>query len=94
MTRKFLTIILPMIAPAIVYITWAWFKWRLRKAQAKDATLPHWLELPWSSLVISGIALTVVTMITVAILAPEGTGVNGSAPRLEGGEIIPFSKNE
>ncbi len=94
MTRKFLTIILPLIAPALVYATWAWFSWRVRKAKMADEKAPHWQELPWTPLVASGIALTAVTLIVLAVLAPEGTGSIGQAPHLEGGKVVPFSKGE
>lgn len=94
MTRKFLTIILPLIAPALVYATWVWFSWRVRKAKLADEKAPHWHEFPWAILVASGISLTAVTLIVLAVLAPEGTGGVGQAPHLEGGKVVPFSKGE
>ncbi len=94
MTRKFFTIVLPLIAPFVVYVTWVWFSWRVRKAKMEDASAPNWQELPWAWLSMSGIALCAATLIFLAVLAPEGTESIGQAPRLEGGKIIPFSKGE
>ena len=94
MTRTFLTIVLPLITPAVVYITWVWFSWRVRKARVENEAASGWQDLPWAPLIMSGIALCVVTLIVVALLAPEGTERTGQAPRLEGGKIVPFSKVE
>jgi heme/copper-type cytochrome/quinol oxidase subunit 2 len=94
MMRKFLTIILPLIAPILVYATWAWFSWRVRKAKVADEKAPQWQEFPWTPIVASGIALTAATLVILAVLAPEGINSIGEAPHLEGGKVIPFSKIE
>ena len=94
MTRTFFTIVLPLVTPIIVYITWMWFSWRVRKAKANNEKVSSWQDLPWAHLIMSGIMLSAATLVVVALLAPEGAESTGQAPRLEGGKIIPFSKGD
>lgn len=84
MTRIFLTYILPLLLPTLVYFAWAWLM-RHKTGKGKD----WWQEGPWFWLTIAGFGVLVVVL---AITAATGGGKPGQEyipPRMEDGRIVP-----
>ena len=77
--RVLLTVLLPLLAPAIVYFLYM---------NARGAG-PGAREVPWTWLLIAGGALMVVTLGAVALLGGADPGTPYMPPHMENGEIAP-----
>ena len=63
MLKKFVTIVLPMAAPVLVY--WVYLVLARRKARLKaEDRLPGWQDAPWTWIIVSGVALVGVALVT------------------------------
>lgn len=82
MTRVFLTIVLPLLLPAALYVLWVMITDR---AQITEAAA--WRRLPWAWLVVAGVAMAAAVLVIVV----ETGGGEGSyvAPHLEDGHVVP-----
>lgn|GEM_PF-881669 len=87
--RTVLTIILPLIAPSLVFFIWAWFAKRRAKAEARHQPVPEWQKWPWARLMLAGAILTALTLSAVAMMRDNPLGSRYVPPRLENGELIP-----
>jgi hypothetical protein len=83
-TRIFLTIVLPLVLPAALYVAWAA---SIGRAELTGTANP-WRDMPWTWLLIAGAVLVVMVVIVVVQFggAREGTYV---APHVEKGVIVP-----
>ena len=89
MIRKILTIVIPLLAPTIVYVTYLYFTAKNREAELEGRRLPEWRRWPWHILIPCGAALTA---LTVALLGLPGDEVVPGAyvpPHMEDGKIVP-----
>jgi len=97
--RVFLTVILPLLAPSLLYIAWMLMR-------PGPAPLPGGPQggsgsggrlarlagddVPWVALVATGAVLTAAATLAMYILQPSaGTNAVYTPPRYEGGRIIP-----
>jgi hypothetical protein len=91
MTRIFLTYILPLVLPSLIYVLWIWNARRTHDPDSED-DLPglHRGPLFWS--LVSGFLLMITGLITIALMSgdPPDSGTYQS-PRLEDGKILPPS---
>jgi len=81
MTRLFLTIVVPLIAPGVVYLLWG--------AATGRAVFGTAWTISWPWLLGVGVALTAVTLVVVNVqfgAVPRGTYV---PPRVVGGQVEP-----
>ena len=83
MTRLFLSILLPLLLPTVLYVLWA-----SSLGRAEFAGTANWRSLPWAWLVVAGVALAVVVLFTVVETGGrhDGTYV---PPHLVNGVIVP-----
>ena len=81
--RIFLQVILPLIAPIVIYTTWAYFD---AKRQGKG--LPNWEEGHWFWVILLGVFLSVASLIYFATTG-AGTDTEYQSPRLENGRVVP-----
>lgn len=87
--RTFLTIILPLIAPTLVFLVWRWFAMRRAEAEAHHQPLPAWQSWPWARLSLAGAVLTALTLSAVAMMRDNPIGARYVPPHMENGELIP-----
>lgn len=89
MTRTFLTIVIPFVAPTVAYVIWLYFRQEQADAEAQGRRLPAWQEFPWTWLVSIGAILA----ITAVVLLDATQGVDKNAEyrpaRYEDGKLIP-----
>jgi hypothetical protein len=84
MLRVFLTIVLPLLLPTVLYLLWVSFFGETREGGALPRTATPWIWLAGAGVVLLAIVLVIVT---VSFGEPqEGVYV---APRWEDGRIIP-----
>jgi hypothetical protein len=83
MTRVFLTIILPLLLPAALYVVWAIVTNRIRLAESAA-----WQDLPWTWLAVAGAALTAAVLVFFVHFSDNGEGVY-VPPHVEDGQIVP-----
>ena len=88
MIRQLITIVLPLLTPFVVYYIWLWASRQRTQAESEGRPLPHWQELPWTWLIISGALLTSVVLILTAVIGSEPNGVY-TPPHMENGVIVP-----
>ena len=87
--RAFITYILPLIAPFVLYFFWVVLSNRKKAATEAGAAKPRLADWPWLSLAFAGLALTVVVLIAIAYFGGDEPGGQYQAPRLENGKIVP-----
>lgn len=84
MLREFLTLVVPLLLPTILYLLW------LRAMRwSETGSAIAWHRLPWVWLVLTGVALTALVLFVVTV--GFGTAMPGIyiPPRFENGRIIP-----
>lgn len=89
MTRHFLTILLPFVAPTIAYIVWVYFRQEQEDAEAQGRNLPPWQELPWFWLVSLGSILVIAALIFFGSVDGAATDTEYRPARYEDGKLIP-----
>lgn len=80
--RIALTILLPILLPFIIFILW--------RALGLGKSVPRWFEdLPWVTLLASGIILAGLTLTTWTLLDRAPAGTEYVPPHVEDGKIVP-----
>ncbi len=80
--RIALTILLPILLPFIIFFMW--------RALGLGKSVPQWFEdLPWVTLLTSGVVLAGLTLITWTLLDRAPAGSEYMPPRVEDGMIVP-----
>lgn len=88
--RTFLTIVLPLIAPTIVFLVWSWFAKKRAEAEARHQPIPAWQTWPWARLMLAGAVLTGLTLSGVALFRDAPPGDTRYVPaHMEDGELVP-----
>ncbi len=84
MPREFLTLVVPLLLPTVLYLVW------LRAARWSDAAAATpWHKLPWVWLGLTGVVLTGLVLLVVTVgFGSSATGIY-VPPRLENGKIVP-----
>lgn len=89
MLRMILTMVLPLLAPTIVFyiILRLRAKWRKEDEDATD--VPAYHTWPWIRLVAAGAVLLIVTFVFTGL--PTGENYEGEyvPPHMENGELVP-----
>ena len=82
--RIFITIVLPLFLPTLIYVLWL-----VTVGRAQPAGAGMWRDLPWAWLAAAGVALAAVLLYLVSVHV-ERTG-SGSyvPPRYIDGKIVP-----
>ncbi len=80
--RAALAILLPLLLPLILFVLW--------RALGLGKALPEWFEdLPWVTLLASGVVLAGLTLGTWSLMERAPPGAEYQPPKLEGQEIQP-----
>ena len=87
MMRKFLTILLPLIVPFLLY--WVYLAFARRKAGAAGAPAPGWHEAPWVWIAGAGVALLLISLFVFGITRGVEPGTKLVPPTWVDGEIVP-----
>lgn len=84
MTRVFLTIVLPLLLPTLLYVFWL-----VAVRRAEFAGPEPWRTLPWPWLVAAGVLLTALLLYFVSVRvggSPQGVYV---PPQYIDGRVVP-----
>ncbi|WP_366555560.1 hypothetical protein [Aquibaculum sediminis] len=88
MLKKLLTVVLPLIAPFLVW--WLYLllaRYGARKANEPDP--PGWTRAPWLAMLISAVVLLAASLFWFHAHRGGEAWSDYQAPRLEDGEIVP-----
>jgi uncharacterized OB-fold protein len=84
MLREFLTLVVPLLLPTILYLLW------LRTVRWSEAGgVIAWHKLPWVWLALTGVVLTALVLFVVTVGFGTATPGIYVAPRFENGRIVP-----
>ena len=89
MIRLFLTVVLPLITPTLLYLMWVKIKRHKAKALADGEPLPEWERLPWPWLIGIGCALTVTGLLFVGFPTDHNQDSIYVPPHMEDGVLVP-----
>lgn len=89
MIKKFLTFVVPFVAPTIAYIVWIYFRQERDEAAAEGRRLPPWQNYPWTWLVTAGAILSAVALVLFGTFDGAGTDADYRPARYEDGKLIP-----
>ena len=84
MARVFLTIVLPLLLPTVLYVLWL-----MASQRAPIAAPALWRELPWPWLVAAGVALASLLLYLVVIGAGGPSLGTYVPPRYIDGQVVP-----
>ena len=89
----FLTYLLPLVLPAVVYLLFRLWRDRRAAAPAPDGVAapasPPWRDMPWMTLALAGLALLALVLATGVLRHDAAPAERYVPPRFEGGRIIP-----
>jgi hypothetical protein len=88
MLRKFLTIVLPIALPLIVYFGYLALA-RRRAQRSGGPPPPRWQEAPWHWILLVGVSLMIAALIFWRVTGGVPPGTKLEAPRLIDGEVVP-----
>jgi hypothetical protein len=83
MIRILLEILLPLLAPVVVYAVWSHFD-----ARRKGSKMPGWEEGHWFWAVIAGAVLTAASLVWFGAGGDSGRG-DYVAPHVQDGKVVP-----
>ncbi len=85
--RIFLQVILPLVAPIILYSIWSYWE---AKRQGKG--MPSWENGNWFWAVVIGVILSATMLIYIASTGAK-PNTEYKSPRLENGQVVPGQHN-
>lgn len=85
--KIFLTRILPLLLPLILFGIWLYLA--RRKAKAAGNPMPRLGDAPWAWLAITGMLTLVIGLLTFGLFAGEEPGGNYIPPHIEDGKVVP-----
>ena len=85
--RIFLQVILPLVAPIILYSIWSYWE-----AKRHGKGMPSWENGNWFWAVVVGVILSATMLIYIASTGAK-PDTEYKSPRLENGQIIPGQHN-
>lgn len=88
MTRILLTIVLPLLAPAILYGVWFVLARRSAAARAAEPDAPG-ARIPWMALFLSGAALAAASLVWIAATGGEAPWGDHRPPAFRDGTVVP-----
>ena len=87
MMRIFLTYVLPILLPSLLYVGWLF--WRGAKA-GPDQARPDFADVPWSWLIGIGVAFALIIAVGTSLMGEGDVGKTYVPPHLdEKGNIVP-----
>ena len=88
MLRIFLTVVLPLALPLLVYIGYVSIL-RRRAQLTGQQVVPRWQEGPWPWLIVGGALLVIAALITYRLTSGVPPGTQIEPPRLIDGRVVP-----
>ncbi len=89
MIRMILTMLLPLLAPTILFFCVLYFKAKWKKEDEGAAEIPAYHTWPWLRLISAGGVLLILTLLFTGLPTGEGYQGNYIPPHMENGELIP-----
>lgn len=90
MFRIFFMYVLPLAAPALLYLVWHLIQVRRVAAGKRAEPTPTFAEMPWLILIGAGLSLVVVMLLGMVLFGTGGDpGSTYTPPHMENGRIVP-----
>jgi hypothetical protein len=90
MFRIFFTFVLPLIAPAVIYLIWHTIQVRRVATGKREEPTPTFAEMPWFMLAGAGMSLLIVTLLALALFSSGAEpGKVYFPPHMENGKLVP-----
>lgn len=89
MIRVFLVVILPMLAPFILYGLYVWWARRQRAAAGDGRVLPGEEPVPWLWMALAGVVLMTASLLLVGFDRGVAPGTKVLPPAFVDGEVVP-----
>jgi hypothetical protein len=90
MFRLFFTYVLPLVAPAILYLIWHTIQVRRVISGKRVDPTPSFAEMPWLILAGAGLSLLVVVLLGFALFdGGADPGTSYVPPHMEDGRLVP-----
>ena len=87
MLKKFLTVVLPLLLPFLLYgIYWVLAQ---RRAAAGKGPSPRWQEAPWVWITAAGVALMIGSLAVFGVTSGVAPGTQLVPPTVVDGEVVP-----
>ncbi len=86
--RQFLTIVLPILVPILVYAVFLYFARRQASARG-DSELPGWQQAPWAMIAVACLVLVTASLLTFRSFIGVEPGVKLEPPHLVDGVVQP-----
>ena len=85
--KVFITRILPLLIPLIIYLSWLY--WARRRALATGTAMPKIGDAPWAVLVSVGLGVMIVALVGIGLLSGEEPGGVYVPSHVEDGKVVP-----
>lgn len=89
MIRILLTVILPFLAPTIMYLVWMKIRRDRIRARNDGTPLPEWEKLPWPWLIGSGSVLVIIGFVFFGLQTEAKRDQIYVPPQMIDGELVP-----
>lgn len=87
MLRVFFTVILPLILPTLLYLTYMYITHLRSHYQASEVS--WWVNVPWFTLLLSGFVLIVLVLGVFMVLGRDPIGGKYIPAQVIDGQIVP-----
>ncbi len=91
MTKTVISVLLPFVAPFVLYAIWAWFMTRRKETLEEGKQLDWWQDWPWAILFSVGSVLAIIVLIWLFLLGdpPQEGEVRWVPPTVVDGTVVP-----
>lgn len=87
--KVFLTVVLPLLAPLVIYIAYVTLvEGRRVRVADGEASPAWWVTAPWARLVLAGVGCATAVAATLALTGGQEPGAGYRPARLENGEVV------
>lgn len=90
MIRHILTILLPLVAPTVLYFIWINIRQRRKEHREAGEPVPAWQTWPWPILAGIGSVLAIISLLLTGLIGVDDSKEKKYiAPHMEDGELVP-----
>lgn len=88
--KVFLTVVLPLLAPLLIYIAYVTLVEgrRARVAEGEASAAAWWVAAPWARLVLAGVGCAASVAVALALTGGQDPGTPYKPARVEDGQVV------